>query len=278
MIRTWMATVAMDRASKYRDESPECYAIVERNIRFNLKNYYHATAELGLIQWRQYLPLGNIAIAVMALMEHPKRAEWKRIERKLFQTLDYAWQPDGGFMTMLKPVDFEHGANFYPGEALLAYAFRYAGQTEEERAQDPNFLEKFMHSMRYWRHWHRIEANRKPAFVPWHVMAYFVVWEVTQDEELKDWIFEMSDWLLEVQQGFEVIMPDFVGRYYDPKRPHFGTPHSSSTGVYCEGMIDAFELARRVGDTERMEKYRLSLLRAFRSVQQNCYWEPIEAW
>jgi hypothetical protein len=38
--------------------------------------------------------------------------------------------------------------------------------------------------------------------------------------------------------------------------------------VYIEGLIDAWQMAREVGDSERREKYRVTLVRALRSVMQ----------
>ncbi len=59
-------------------------------------------------------------------------------------------------------------------------------------------LERILRSFAYYRDWHL--ANRNPAFVPWHTMAYELVWQETGGDELKDWIFEMNDWLLALQQ------------------------------------------------------------------------------
>ena len=47
-----------------------------------------------------------------------------------------------------------------------------------------------------------------------------------------------------------------------------GVPHASSTGVYIEGLIDAWQFARDVGDEARKEKYRVALIRALRSMMQ----------
>ena len=78
----------------------------------------------------------------------------------------------------------------------------------------------------------------------------------------------MSDWLLSMQQVRSPLYADIAGRFYDPKRPKFGTPHSSSTGVYIEGLIDAYEMAKRTGDKTRQARYALSLSRGIRSVMQ----------
>jgi hypothetical protein len=65
----------------------------------------------------------------------------------------------------------------------------------------------------------------------------------------------------------EWVYPDERGRYYAPTK-NYGVPHASSTGVYIEGLIDAWQLARDLGDDERREYYRKSLIRGIREMMQ----------
>ncbi len=260
MIRQWMASVALGRTAKFREDRA-VHKLGEENIRYNLRTFYHATGKLGCIEYNGKVKLGSVALAVISIMEHPKRKQFKRIEERLWNMIEHLWQPDGSFRTFFKPSDRNDVQNFYPGEAQLAWAFRY-GET-----RDDALLHKFMASMRYYREWHKEQRN--PAFVPWHAQAYYHVWKITRDEELKDWVFDISDWLLGMAQDrHNVLHADELGRFYDPQNPKFGPPHASATGVYLEGLIDAFELAREVGDDERRERYRLAIIRGLRSVRQ----------
>ncbi|MCF8412203.1 MAG: hypothetical protein K9G44_02220, partial [Melioribacteraceae bacterium] len=62
---------------------------------------------------------------------------------------------------------------------------------------------------------------------------------------------------------------------YDPMRP-FGPPHASATGVYLEGLIDAYELALEVKDFERTNLYRRTIKRGLRSVLQLQFSDEID--
>jgi len=42
--------------------------------------------------------------------------------------------------------------------------------------------------------------------------------------------------------------------------PEYGTPHSSSDGVYTEGLAYAYEVARLVNDTEHQNKYKIGII------------------
>ena len=133
-------------------------------------------------------------------------------------------------------------------------------------SRNPAELVRIMDAFHYYRAWHR--NNRNPAFVPWHTQAYYLVWQVTKDEALKNFIFEMNNWLLAMQQWDSAEFPDMQGRFYDPARPYFGPPHASSTGVYLEGLIDAFALAKQCGDQARADNYRVAIVRGIRSLMQ----------
>jgi hypothetical protein len=87
-------------------------------------------------------------------------------------------------------------------------------------------------------------------------------------QEIVDFVFEMNDWLIEEMEMWEEsAFDDEKGQFYSRKKD-YGGAHASATGVYIEGIIDAYEMAKIVGDKARMERYRLSLSRAIRSVMQ----------
>ena len=93
------------------------------------------------------------------------------------------------------------------------------------------------------------------------------LYALTRRRPFAEWVFEMNDWLLPMQQ-WEGLAEDLRGRFYDPKRPEFGPPHASSTGVYCDGLADAAALARAVGDSARAVSYERAVARGMRSLRQ----------
>jgi hypothetical protein len=260
-IRQWMATVALIREAQSRQDT-NLLARVEQNIRFNLARSFRedANGHGQIVEGQGVVKLGAVALACLALVEHPNRVRFAKEEAALRKTVDALWSPSGEFRTFWSPTNRTDNVNFYPGEALLLWATLF------EQTRDADLQQRIVTSLRFYRTWHR--ANRNPAFIPWHTQAYFKLWSVTRSEEVRDWIFEMNDWLLGVQQweaqrGF----PDTMGRFYDPDRP-FGPPHASSTGVYLEGLVDAWRLAHVTSDAGRQERYRQAIIRGLRSVTQ----------
>ncbi|MCA9694339.1 MAG: hypothetical protein KC636_32435, partial [Myxococcales bacterium] len=264
MIRQWMATIALSRTARHRDDA-EVFAVAERNIRYNLRHFYRASGKLGLIEHQGSVKLGAVALAALALIEHPARQKFARTERRLLATIDHLWMDErGAFRCFYKPDrPADSLNNFYPGEALLTWSFLY------QETGDKALLDRFTRAVAHYRAWHL--DHRNPAFVPWHTQAYYKVWRATRDPALAEWIFEMNDWLLAMQQWDGVSWRDILGRFYNPNIPKYGPPHASSTGVYMEGLIDAFCMARELGDADRQERYRLALVRGLRSVWQLTY-------
>ena len=269
MIRQWMATVAMTRVGVERGDD----TLLERvgqNIEYNLSLSYSEEDGLGLIADADGdVKLGSVALAALAIRQHPARDRWQAEEAALLRMVDELWQPDGSFRTFFRPAGRTDNQNFYPGEALLLWA-----TVLEDAPADEELLERFMASFRHYRDWHR--ANRNPAFVPWHTMAYEKVWRLTEDPELLDFIVEMNDWLLPMQQWDSAPVPDLAGRFYNPDRPDYGPPHASSDGVYLEGLIAAYRATRDAGDEDRAERYRVTIARGLRNLMQLQFADPVD--
>lgn len=259
MVRQWMATVALGRLARARSD-PRLFALAKRNIEYNLASSYRYQDGLGVIECDGKVKLGAVALAALAIVEHPEAATYRTVEGALIRTIDHLWHADGSFETFLRPRGRADNRNFYPGEALLLWVTLY----ERNRAQA--LLERIMASFRYYRAWHLAERN--PAFVPWHTQAYCALWGSTGDSDLRDFVFLMNDWLLNMQQWDDAPYADLMGRFYDPLRPQFGGPHASSTGAYVESLIDAYLLARQSDDARRAERYRLGVARGLRSLMQ----------
>ncbi len=268
MIRQWMATNAMIQWAADRGDDA-VLATAEKNIDYNLGKFYSEDGELGRINEGEKVKLGAVALAGLALQTHPKREKWSRQLLGLRKMVEHLWREDGSFASFYAGSEDQQW-NFYPGEALLFWATIYA----EEK--DPEILRRYRASFEFFRKWHLDPTNRNPAFVPWHLQANYTLWKALGDDEaqlkqeLAAFNFEIADWLLGIQQWTAeegVIHPDEQGRFYEPDKS-FGIPHASATGVYIEGLIDAWRQAKDLSDATRREKYRVALVRALRSMMQ----------
>ncbi len=266
MIRQFMATLCLQRIAN-RENTEAARELAHRNLKYNLAQFYLRDGELGLIDESGKRKLGAAALAALSIVESPFRAEFAEQEMALRKLVEHLQQPDGSFLTFYGEARNDN-QNFYPGEALLLWATLL-----DEDPKGP-LAERFDRAFLYYRSWHR--ENRNPAFIPWHTQAYYKVWKRTHDERLRDFIFEMNDFLADFQQWDKAPYDDLRGRFYDPDRREFGPAHASSTGVYIEGLTDARMLARELGDMTRAQRYALTIKRSLRSLMQLQYVNAVD--
>lgn len=267
-IREFMGSIALFKMARFYGDDG-MLAVAEKNLRYNIREYYRDEQRYGIIVEGKKVKLGAVALAALAIRQSGDINRYRKHAVRLMRFTEMMWSKPGVFRTFLRPVQLDGSCqNFYPGEALLFWAERWIDTGERA------LWDRIEASFNYYRDWHR--ANRNPAFVPWQTQAWYLLWRKTGDDRFKDFILELNDWLLPLQQWESVAdFPDAQGRFYDPDKP-FGPPHASSTGVYLEGLIDAFSVARDVGDEVRAQRYSLAIRRGLRNVMQLQFSEPYE--
>jgi hypothetical protein len=258
-IRRFMASVVFNRLADALD-SQNIRAAARRNLTYNLNRFYRTMEGNGAIYWNESVKLGALAISGQAIIESPYHFEWRDQLDAIRKTIDKLWQPSGAFRTFLYPHDRNDNQNFYPGEALVFWATSLAQDKHE------GLLNRALKSLEYYRgHFHK---RPNPAFVPWHSQAATTIYRLTGEIALRDYVFEMNDWLLPHQQWGGELDRDYWGRFYTPSKPEYGPPHASATGVYLEGLVDALALAQEAGDRGRAELYLEAIERGIRSIAQ----------
>ncbi len=260
-IRRFLASLALARLGKLQN-SAEIREAARRNLCFNLSRYFREIGEgCGAIVETTGAKLGASALAGLAILEFPERDSFSRELAMLAAGIHSLAHGRLGFRTFFFPPERDgENWNFYSGEALLFWA-----EARRRRLSVAPTLERLTRAFQRCRERHI--RNRNPAFVPWHTQACASLYVQTGSREFADFVFEMSDWLLPMQQ-WDGLEPDLCGRFYNPRRPDFGPPHAASTGAYLEGLADAAALARVLGDERRTLEYERVIHRGLRSLQQ----------
>jgi hypothetical protein len=222
MIRQYMATLCLQRLARWHD-TPEAMDLALQNLKYNFAHFYREENGVGLIEHDGKAKLGAAALAALAIVESPFREQFAAQEAALLRMTLEQQRPDGSFRTFYGS-DRDDNQNFYPGETLLLWAALL------DEAPNEDLSKRFDRAFLYYRTWHR--ENRNPAFIPWHTQAYYKVWLRTKDERLRDFVFEMNDFLVGFQEWDDSRYDDLRGRFYDDDRRQYGPPHASSTGVY----------------------------------------------
>ena len=260
-IRRFLASLSLSRLGELRG-SAEIREAARRNLRFNLSKYFKGIGGgRGAIVENDQAKLGAAAVAALAILESPARREFLPELTMLAAGVDSLADPELGFRTFFFPKERDgENWNFYSGEALLFWA--EAIRRGFERAPSIERCRSVFERCRA-RHY----QSRNPAFVPWHTQACSSLFVQTQRKEWAEFVFEMNDWLLPLQQ-WDRVPADMKGRFYSPRRPDFGPPHAASTGAYLESLAEALTLARALGETTRVRNYERAIRRGLRSLRQ----------
>ena len=260
-IRRFLGSLALGRMATLR-ASATLREAARRNLRFNLRRYFKVIGEgRGAIVERGGAKLGGAAVAALAILEIGEQGELLEELSLLAAGIDSLADERLGFRTFFFPRERDgENWNFYSGEALLFWA-----QAARRGLPIAPSLERCVAVFERCRARHR--RRRNPAFVPWHTQAAALLFAQTGRREFADFVLEINDWLLPMQQ-WDGLAPDLRGRFHDPRRPEFGPPHAASTGAYMEGLADAAALARALGERARASAYERALARGLRSLRQ----------
>lgn len=176
-------------------------------------------------------PIAHNAFALLALMNMD---EEEGVLRDLGDALVAEQEESGRINTFFGRRYTTSNTDYYPGEALLALMRLYekTGVTAYKAAVSQAFE---YYAFEYW------PENQNTAFVPWQSQAYYPYYLETEDPRVKDFIFEMNDFL--------------ISQYVTDEQCQSFEFKGVVTAVHIEGINKAYALADREGDEARMACY-----------------------
>jgi len=246
--------------AELRHNDPDIRELHSRNLEFIFSNWYVEDGDKGYIFFDNKSKLGAMAMALRTVVYSPFFNEYSVKAEKLTNTILSLQNPDGSlepwFIEPYYAYDKDYLLTFYSGEAILALVEYY------QKIKDPNILEAAIKSQDFYinRYVTHLHENYYPAYVPWHTQSLNRLFKITNDMKYADAIFVLNDELLKIQNQTGKPDKKYLGRFYDPKHPEYGSPHSSSDAVFTEGLAYAYEIAKLVGDEEHMEKYKRAII------------------
>jgi len=254
MSSRWLAEVSSDNKALLH--------MHKVNLDYILWNWYREDGELGYIYFENKSKIGATAMALRTLAYSPYLNDYIDVALKLANNILSLQNEDGSFNAWHIEPGYAYNEElllrFYSGETILALIDFY------EATGDEKYLDAAIKSQEYYleEYIDNLEEDEDyyPAFIPWHAQCLNKLYKITEDKKYSDAIFKITDKVLEMQNQDGKPYIDFLGRFYNPDTPQYGTPHSASTAVYLEGVAYAYEIAEMVEDFERMYEYRKSIL------------------
>ncbi len=283
--RQWLATWALIQLARRRDVEGRDAALwqrVDRNLEHNLREWFRGREGLGLIEQDGKVTLAGLALARLAILEHPQHERWAAQAQALDKTIDALWRPDGRFDCHYPATaDQAEDPPGCPAEALLVWAYRYA------KERDAELLRRFAISHRHAVARHREQVDgREPTRVAWHALASAKLWTALREpgpasegpsgqgepairpEELAAWVLEANDWQVdELAVWDKAVYEDERGRFFS-RTKSYGPPSVALSGLVMQSLVAGWRIAVSLGDRDRAERYRLTLARGLRGVLQ----------
>lgn len=238
----------------------------KKNLVFVFKYWYRERSGLGYIQYNSKSKLGANAMALRTLVASPLFDQYSSHANSLFAGILHLLDDDGSFTPWFQPptysYDPEYLLYFFSGEAILSLAEYY------QRSGNPLALQAAKKAQEYYidRYVKQIDVNFYPAYVPWHTQSLSLLFKITGDGRYAQAALLLNDRLLEIQDT-----SNYVGRFYNPLTPQYGTPHSASDGVYIESLAYALEIAQCLNDAPRVQLYRNAIMLAAENLRSLQY-------
>jgi len=232
----------------------------QKNLDFIFEHWYEEENETGYIFYNNKSKLGAIAMALRTLIYSPFFDNYKENATKLANSIFSLQNNDGSFEPWFIAPDDTNDKNyldylltFYSGEAILSLVEMYI------KTNDSIYLATAVKSQDFYidKYVVHLDDNYYPAYVPWHTQSLNKLYKITDEKKYADAIMVLNDKLLEIQDTNDCST---LGRFYDPMHPEYGAPHSSSDGVFTDGLVYAYEIARLLNDTEHQNKYKIGII------------------
>jgi hypothetical protein len=213
------------------------YLMNERLIFEDLGDY-----EIAYIEYKSLAKLGGVALTLLGLTEVIRmdpRVDYDRELDGMGNFLLMMQYPSGKFQCFYKTKEDEHN-DYYPGEALLALAKIY------DLTGEKKYLDALELGFGFYNDYYK--AARYTAYTPWATEAMVYGYDWLKNDSYQDMCFSMANSCLSGQyEPGDSVNPLYIGGW--------GSDPASNAASRIEGVVDSYLLAKRTGDTNRMEKY-----------------------
>ncbi len=232
------------------------------NIQFVLSHWYREKNAVAYVYFNGKSKLGANAMLLRTLVASPFFQAYEQQARRLADGIVFLMNEKGGFRPFFVEPDYAYDADylltFYSGEAILSLVDYYL------KTGNGYYLQKAVRAQNFYlqKYVTHLKKNYYPAYVPWHTQSLSRLYQITGNPEYARAILILNDELIKIQDKKE-----YVGRFYNPDFPRYGTPHASSDAVYTESLAYACEVAGMLNDRPRKKIYLEALQAAVSNLQ-----------
>jgi hypothetical protein len=266
MIRQLMASRTLAELSL---DDERLRSLHKKNMDYVFSHWYRSDLDRGYILFANDSRLGANAMALRAICASPLFGEYEEEAGALYLGILSLQNPNGSFRPYyVEPgygYDGAYQLSFYSGEAIMGLLDYY------DRTGDKKVLEAAIRSQDYYvgEYADRMDENYRAFYVPWHTMSLYRLYDLTGEERYAQAAFKTSDRL--------ILSQEESGRFFGQDDREYGQPFSAIAGLDVDGLTYAYELAVRLNDSARAQRYRLGVSRGLRYVISLQYTDTADA-
>lgn len=253
MIRQFMASRHLAEMS---EENTSLRSLHQKNLDYIFDHWYREDGDIGYIYFNSKSKLGAMAMMLRTLVYSPFFDDYIKEAYRLVNCILYLQKNDGSFNAWYIEPGYTYNEayllKFYSGEAILSLIEFY------EKTGNETVLEKAIFAQDFYieEYVTNMSKNYYPAYVPWHTQSLNKIYLINGKQKYAEAIFILNDELLKIQ---DTENNETLGRFFNYTYRNYGKPHSSSDGVYTEGLAYAYEIALNLNDEEHINKYKTAI-------------------
>jgi hypothetical protein len=253
MIRQFMASRHLAEMS---EENTSLRSLHQKNLDYIFNHWYREDGDIGYIYFNSKSKLGAMAMMLRTLVYSPFFDDYIKEAYRLVNCILYLQKNDGSFNAWYIEPGYKYNEayllKFYSGEAILSLIEFY------EKTGNETVLEKAIFAQDFYieEYVTNMSKNYYPAYVPWHTQSLSKIYLINGKQKYAEAIFILNDELLKIQ---DIENNETLGRFFNYTYRNYGKPHSSSDGVYTEGLAYAYEIALNLDDEEHINKYKTAI-------------------
>jgi len=193
------------------------------------------------VDWGGKMKVGTVALAILGMVRYWEASDNDKYNIYVEKYANYivSQQRDDGAFAGIYGEKKE--SRYYSGEAFFALALAY------DMLDKKAYREAMEDALDYY--WSDDYDYTDAAFIPWASSGCAYWYELTDNSKFKYFCFNMTDTQVARQSLIHVLDKygnDLYGNILDP---------TVNTGVYLEGIGDAYRVAKSSYDSERTAKY-----------------------
>ncbi len=243
--------------------------LTKDNLKILVENFYLSNPDkkIGYVKTKDGISLGAASAMLDAVIRTGEIIKYKEQIINLVHFLNFQRQKNGSYRSyMNKPLNVINRE--FQGQSQYALMRFYV------MSKDIQVIKGVATSFNFYLS--DFDKTLSLPAVPWHTSAYTLLYKYVKQRPIVDFIFKMNDLVVSIQKNKEMQAEDRKGIFLNLLGGKKN--HAAETARYVSGLLDAFSVAKQIGDKERETRYLLAAVQGIRYLLQLQIRDRYDTW